>query len=103
MYACRGVTLDLAFARGAVVFEIVYKTFSSEGCNLRGALKPRSDPKIWDSLSPGRTECGFPIHAWQWRGRYGFGGLRGPFGVTVRDGKDDYVRGCDNEDLSKTS
>lgn len=40
MYACRGVTLDRAFAREAVVFEIVYRMSSSEGWNLRNIFKP---------------------------------------------------------------
>ena len=39
MYACLGVTLDRAFARGAAVFEIVYRVFSSEGWILRSAFK----------------------------------------------------------------
>ena len=41
MYACRGVTLDRAFARGAVVFEMVYRVLSSEGLNLMSTFKPR--------------------------------------------------------------
>lgn len=48
MYACRGVTLDRAFVREAVVFEMVYRTFSSEGCNLRGTFEPRSNTKTRD-------------------------------------------------------